>query len=298
MAQEREKILITGAAGFLGSRLVEALKDKHEVIAAIHHAPLPVAGVETVKVDFMDIDTYEDLIINLMPSVLIHCAAFSTIEQCEENEDDAMAINDDAAEQLFETLSEEGGYGILISTDLVFDGKKGFYIDTASTQPLPKHVFGKTMAEAEGLVDPLAHLVLRTPLLYGAGLSEKKSFFEHLVSELKVGRQVRCFKDQFRTPLSLGQMGRILEKLVVTKPRGLFNVAGDERVSRYEFAQRVAHLAGLNQDLVEAASQSEHPLGKLMPKDVSLKMKGLLGPLKGLDLSLDAGIAEELARMG
>lgn len=280
----------------MGSRLAQDLSKDYEVVVTIHEEPCPVKGVETEKVDFTDFDSFEDLIERTGAEVLIHAAAWSNMEQCQKKEDDAYAVNADATESLLEQMTEADGYAIVISTDQVFDGKKGPFQDESPTRPIS--VYGQTKAEAEGLVDPDRHLAIRLPLLYGKGLSKKKSFFETMIADLQAGQTVDCFKDQMRTPLALFQATRAIGLLLPREPKGLMNIAGTESISRYNFAIRVAEMAKLPTDLINPVSQSHHSMGKWMPADVSMKNRLVFAHVDRNLLLLEDGLQGSLREMG
>jgi dTDP-4-dehydrorhamnose reductase len=181
-----------------------------------------------------------------------------------------------------------------VSTDLAFDGERGWYEE--QDPPSPLSVYGRSKAEAETAV--LAHpgcVVVRVSLLFGCTLSGRNSFFDQQVKSLRAGRSVTCFEDEWRTPLGLSTAAEALLALARSKIDGLLHVGGPERLSRLEMGQRLARYLGVNPALVVAGRRMDAAAAEARPRDVSLRCGKWRGLFPGQRW---ATLEEELATVG
>ena len=113
-------------------------------------------------------------------------------------------------------------------------------------------------------------IILRTALLFGSGLNDSKNHFHQMCLNLKNSKQVKLFTDQFRTPISLLEASRIINELLnVGIKSEIINFGGPQRVSRFEFGEKVCELTGLNKNLLTKITMDDVPeLAKV--EDVSM----------------------------
>jgi len=173
---------------------------------------------------------------------------------------------------------------VFFSSDLVFDGYKGNYLETDAPNPI--HVYGETKLAAEQIVlkNP-RHLIVRTSLNAGVSRAGNRSFNEQLRLALQAGQGMTLFADEFRCPIPAVETARAVWELANKGCAGLFHVAGAERLSRWEIGQllvkRQPELAGK----IKPGSARDFP-GPPRAPDTSLniaKAQGILSaPLPGL----------------
>ncbi len=266
------KILVTGASGLLGSRLViELLSRGHEVVAIYNRNPIGVERRELVKVklDLANRTALEDLILKTRPDVVIHAAAYTDVDGCERDRAYAWRVNVEATRSIVRAARVARSYLIYISTDYVFDGEKGMYRE--DDIPNPINYYGLTKLIAEELVrsSDLLYTIVRPSAIYGVGGS-KKSFAEYVAEKLSRGEEVYALVDQYVSPTHSTLLARAIAEVVELKPMGILHIAG-ERMSRYEFATRVAKVLGLPTELIRRASISDmrHWIAR-RPRDSSL----------------------------
>lgn len=265
--------LITGAAGLIGHYLLTT---------APRGAPQwEVRGLTRQDVDLTDAGAVRRLWRDLHPHAVIHCAAQSRIGPCQQNPTLARRINVEATALLAE-LSADIPF-LYFSSDQVFDGAKGCYVETDPVNPL--NVYGETKAEAERLVlqNP-RHSVIRAGLNAGRSPTGDRSFVEDMRNTVKDGRSLTLFTDEFRCPLPAGMTARAIWELIGQDRPGLYHLGGAERLSRWEIGQaltpRYPELAGL----IRPGSVRDY-VGTPRPPDLSMncaKLQGLLSfPLSG-----------------
>ena len=167
---------------------------------------------------------------------------------------------------------------LFLSSDQVFDGAKGWYVETDPVNPL--NVYGETKAEAERIVlqNP-RHSVIRVALNAGTSPTGDRSFIEDMRNSVKGGTMLTLFTDEFRCPLPAGMTARALWELIDQDRPGLYHLGGAERLSRWEIGQAltsvVSGTGGSNPAWFREGPMSVSP----RPPDLSMqcdKLQGLL----------------------
>jgi dTDP-4-dehydrorhamnose reductase len=274
MLRAKKVVVVTGAGGLIGHALMTT--------APVCVPGWDVHGLTRQRLDLTDTTALQALFRELRPRLIIHCAALSKSEPCEQNPALARALNVAVTVHLAE-LAREMPF-IFLSTDLVFDGRAGHYDEAARINPLS--VYGKTKAEAERIVlaNP-RHTVVRTSLNGGTSPTGDRGFNEELRRAWQAGRALTLFTDEFRCPLPAVVTARALWELALKEEAGLYHVAGAERLSRWQIGRLLAHRWPQLNPKIEPASRRDYS-GPLRPADTSLscaKVQKLLSfPLPGL----------------
>ncbi|NUM69228.1 MAG: SDR family oxidoreductase [Ignavibacteriaceae bacterium] len=265
------KILITGAAGFLGGYLFRlALEKGYEVTGTYHTTP---GHRELVKCDFTGRDEVISLVNRIKPDVIVHAGAISKVSDSIPY-DHYHRSNTEAVRSLAEAASENKARLIYISTDLVYDGTSGFMRDEAyKIAPASSYAETKYKGEEEtaSVLSPGEYLILRASLMYGFG---GVNFFENSVNNLLAGKPVNLFTDQYRTPLYGKTAAEIILYLAERNITGItMNMGGTERISRWEFMKRFAIKAGISEGLLIPVPMSSVPVPQVA--DVSMDISAL-----------------------
>lgn len=224
-----EVIWVTGAGGLIGSYLVRT--------APAGPQPFRVRALTRQDLDLCDFHAVERSFRQERPSHVLHCAALSRSPACEANPALARQVNAAATAHLAELC---GGSGlVLLSTDLVFDGKRGNYPETAPVNPL--NIYGETKVEAEQTtLRGGGNLVIRTSLNAGVSPTADRGFNEEIRRAWRAGRELCLFTDEFRSPIGAEVTARAIWALVLRGATGLYHVAGTERLSRWQLGERLA----------------------------------------------------------
>lgn len=172
-----------------------------------------------------------------LPRMVVHCAAMSRSQDCQSRPEAARRANLEVTVHLAELASAIPF--IFFSTDLIFDGCRGNYEESALANP--RSVYGETKAEAEAAVrrNPL-HTIIRTSLNSGPSPSGDRGFDEQMVRAWERGEVLRLFTDEFRSPIAAEATARAVWELAQQGCSGVFHVAGSESLSRYRIGELLA----------------------------------------------------------
>lgn len=225
---EPRKVWVTGAGGLIGRAVVDS---------PARPPAWTAVGLTRAKIDLTDPRAVAARFRQDRPDALVHCAALSKSPACQADPELARRVNVEATAILADLAG--GRPLVFLSTDLVFDGARGGYVETDAVRPLS--VYAETKVEAEErLRDRPGTLVLRTSLNHGTSPTGDRGFNEETVSAWKAGRTLRLFTDEFRTPLPARVTARVIWTLLAQGATGLFHVGGAERLSRWEIGLRLA----------------------------------------------------------
>lgn len=229
MHTERQPIWITGAHGLIGNYLVQT---------AANYAPdQHVIGLTREQVDLSDFSAMRNLFQEQQPKLVIHCAALSKSPACQANPGLAYRLNVELTAQLAELAAEIPFF--FFSTDLVFDGSRGNYDESAAVNPLS--IYAETKAAAEKIVLTNAkHTVIRTSLNGGTSPSGDRGFNEEMRRAWKEGKTLNLFTDEFRSPIPAIVTARAVWELAAQNKPGLYHLAGSEKLSRWQIGELLA----------------------------------------------------------
>ncbi len=243
-------VWITGAAGLIGHELCRsaaAFAPQWRVVAVARESGLlrrsewgrhaEARGHEIVALDLTDFSRVEQAFTRHPPDLVIHCAALSKSPACQADPRAARRINVEATRHLA-MLAQDRAF-VFFSTDLVFDGSKGGYEENDPPNPLSVYGETKAAAEEEVLRNP-RHTIIRTSLNAGRTLRGGTAFNEEMRAAWQAGRNLTLFTDEFRCPIPAAETARAVWELARRNARGLYHLAGAERLSRWEIGQCLA----------------------------------------------------------
>lgn len=265
----KQKLLITGASGFLGYHLLQ-LAGEWEVYGFYNTKPVSFQEANLLPCDITNYVELGNYIDDIEPDAVIHTAAISDANYCQQQPELSYAVNVEATKNLAGICSDYNIPFVFTSTDLVFDGQKGNY--TEGDEPNPVSVYGeqKAKAEAEVLsIYPLA-TVVRLPLMFGYPQASAANYLQKFIAQLKQGEKTKLFTDEYRSVCGAQSISKGI--LQIMNHSGIFHLAGKERLSRYEFGVKAAETFGLNKTLIEPCKQSDVTMAAPRPPDVSLNI--------------------------
>lgn len=287
----RSQILITGGSGLLAVNWALAVRNRFAVTLGLHRRSVSLASVRTANIDLGSVDCLVAQIQDIGPDLVIHTAGLTSVERCESEPDLAWQVNVTTAANVAQACARLGVSFVHVSTDHLFSGKESMLDESAPVSPI--NVYGRTKAEAERQVidsNPSA-LVIRTNF-YGWGTSYRRSFSDVVIDGLRSGTGVTLFNDVHYTPILVKTMVDAVHDLVDLKASGVFNVVGDERLSKLDFGYLIAREFGLKRELIAEGSFGDQNFLVCRPRDMSLsnsKVCSMLGRRLG---GVGAGVGE------
>jgi dTDP-4-dehydrorhamnose reductase len=265
----KKKLLVTGAGGFLGWNICRTAVRSHSVVGVYRSRFVAMDGVRPEKCDLTDFRALQELFLRTRPDAVIHAAAQSKPDICQEHPSATKKINVDASLAIAGLCSDYGIPCAFTSSDLVFDGSAPPYDEERTTSPISVYGGQKAAAEA-GMRERHDRVVIcRMPLMYGDAPPQASSFMQPFTCAILAGKELRLFSDEFRTPVCGSAAARGLLMALDHAP-GTLNLGGRERLSRHDFGIKLAGALGRPDATLTPVSQKEIATKAPRPADVSL----------------------------
>ena len=301
------RIFVTGGSGLLGTTLALALRDKYPVTLGLHHRTVALERVCTSRASLESVDDVQRAFDGMQPSVVVHAAGLADVERCEEDVHLAWHLNVTLAANVAAACAKCRIRLVHISTDHLFAGDEPL---VGESHPVaPRNVYARSKAEAERRVlDACPDALIVRTNFYGWGPPYRRSFSDTILASLRRREPISLFDDVFYTPILAEALADAVSDLATLGTRGIVHVAGDERISKYEFGLRVARRFRLDSSLVTPIALGDQPRLAPRPRDMSLSnayARRLLDrPLGGVEAHLarlheqeEAGVAGEAGRL-
>lgn len=275
----KERILITGGAGLLGLNWGQAVRGDFSVNLLLHNRQIHLSGTTTCRFKLSSIDNLLNEFEKLKPRIVIHTAGLTNVEQCESNPDLAYHINVELAENLAKVCSRLNIKLVHISTDHLFSGNEKNLDEEHPISPL--NVYAKTKAEAElRVLSSLPEsLIIRTNF-YGCGTTYRSSFSDMIINSLKNNQHLTLFQDVFYTPIYTSVLVQAVHDLLRFNASGIYNVVGDERLSKYDFGLKMVKHFGFDESLIVKGNFIDRSNLIRRPSDMSLSNEKICNFLK------------------
>ena len=255
------KILITGANGLLGQKLVGLLADNELVnltATARGDNRLPhETGYTYRKMDITNRQQVLDVVADTRPDVIIHTAAMTNVDQCETEKDACWQQNVSAVEYIVEACAQHSVFLVHVSTDFIFDGAAGPYDETAEPNPISFYGWSKFAAEKVVMHSTIRWAMARTVLVYGIAHDMSRSNIILWVKKsLEDGKTIKVVTDQFRSPTLAEDLAMGCWLIADQRAEGIFNIAGRNVLTPYEMAIQTADYFDLDKSLITKADAS------------------------------------------
>lgn len=264
----RPKVLITGACGLLGAHLMAGLSRQYDVVGIDRSPWWGDAPLEVLTGDLQEPDFLQRTVGSVAPDILIHCAALTNVDACEQDPARAYAANATLTRHLARAVPARC-LTVYISTDAVFSGERPFAAE--QDLPCPRTVYGRSKVHGEWEVALASrnHLIVRTNF-YGWSSGRKTTAGEWLYRCLEAQQPATLFTDFFFTPIYVVDLVERLARLFESTYRGVMHLAGGERLSKYAFGTLMADAGGFSAEAIHPGSLDEAPLIAPRAKDLSL----------------------------
>lgn len=253
------KVLVTGANGLLGQKLVPLLQEKgYEVLAtgkgenrnalAVHYATMDITNAKEVM----------QVITHFAPDWVVNTAAMTNVDQCETDHENCKAQNVDAVAYQIAAVKAVGAKLLHLSTDFIFDGTAGPYLEEDKANPLS--YYGESKADAEQLLfhSDIHWAIARTVLVYGIapGLS-RSNIILWVKSSLEQGKAINVVNDQWRTPTLAEDLALGCALILEHDAHGIYNISGKDLLTPHQMAMATANYFKLDTSFITEVDGSQ-----------------------------------------
>ncbi|HZU74653.1 MAG TPA: dTDP-4-dehydrorhamnose reductase [Acidimicrobiales bacterium] len=268
----KPKVLVTGAAGQLGT----------EVVAHLATRRAEVIGITRAEVDLTRRDLVRAAVSALGPEVVIHTAAWTAVDDCESDPERAFLVNTLSTRNLAEAARATGAHLCLVSTDYVFDGATDRpYLEWDTPNPLS--VYGRSKLAAEAELDPSSTIV-RTAWLFG---EHGSNFVKTMLRLSQQSDVLRVVDDQHGCPTAAADLARAMTELALGRHPGVHHVTNQGAATWYELARQTMVAAGLPAERIEPISTKELDPPRPAPRPEYSVLDNFVLRQSGLDLLPD-----------
>jgi dTDP-4-dehydrorhamnose reductase len=302
---KKKRLLISGGSGLLGVNWAIYSRDEFDVVLLLNQKIISLNN--TTSVQYNNIASYEialSILAEVKPDILIHTAGLTNVELCEREPELAYSINVNLSDFLSKACNQLNIAFVHISTDHLFAGDISMVNELTPLNPI--NVYGASKAKAEKVVlnnNPNA-LIIRTNF-YCWGTSYRHSFSDRILQTLRMGNSIVLFDDVFYTPILAEYLIKCTHELYSKKQKGLFNVVGNERITKYEFGLKLASVFNLDKNLILKGKANDNSQLVTRPTDMSLsnnkltkildkRLPSLMTQLKRLYEQEHQGISNEI----
>ena len=247
------KIFITGGSGTLGQYLNVELKKKHKILTQFNSNIGNCGSFDSVQLSIEDYEKLSEVFSSFRPNIVIHTASISTAEKADLlTSDFVFNVNVNASQKIAELCDRYKAKLIYTSSDLVYAGYRGPMLkEDSKLIPVSLYAETKLMGEVKVQQNCGNYIILRIALMFGFGLNHSRNHFHSMYEDLKNGKPVKLFTDQFRTPIALRESARMISELIEKNISGeILNLGGNERLSRYDLGELLCHEAKFDKNLL------------------------------------------------
>ncbi len=263
------KLLVTGASGFLGWNLCQIAATDWDVYGVYRLRSLTIPNSTLLKADLTNSEELQTLFHTIQPDAVVHLAAESSPNRCQEHPDAAYRINVTTSVEIAKLCADADIPYAFASSEQVFNGLNPPYREDNPPSPVNRYGEQKALAESAILNCYPKAAICRLPLMFGAAPSTASSFLQPFIQTLRERRELKLFIDEIRTPVSgtTAAQGLLLALQTV---QGIIHLGGKERISRYDFGRLMVEIFDLPADGLKPSHQKDVNMSAPRPPDVSL----------------------------
>jgi dTDP-4-dehydrorhamnose reductase len=256
-----KKILITGANGLLGQKLVSLISSNknYQLLATARGADrLGTDGsYQYAELDITKAEEVDNVISDFKPDYIIHTAAMTNVDQCESDKEGCVLLNVTATQYLVNAAKKNNVFFVHLSTDFIFDGTKG----PLSEEDIPNPIsfYGQSKLDAEKIVmsSEINWAIVRTVLVYGIVKDMSRTNIVLWVKKsLEDKKTINVVDDQWRTPTLAEDLAMGCFLIVEKNATGVFNISGSDMLTPYEMANQTADFFNLDKSYINKADSS------------------------------------------
>ena len=272
------RYLVTGASGLLGLNFSIQAAAENEVVGVVNEHPLRNPPFEMLIADLSVTGVAMDLLERAQPEVVIHCAALANVDLCESTPELAFRLNAQVPGEIAKACALNGVSMVHISTDAVFDGQRGGYVETDKPNPINEYARTKLAGE-QAVADANPDALIARVNFYGWSLSGKRSLAEIFFNKLFAGQSMMGFTDVNFCPLQVNDLVDTLIEMSAKSLHGLYHVVSAQTLSKYEFGIALARQFGFDEGLIRPVSWKDAGLRAVRSPNLTLNVDRLQSAL-------------------
>jgi dTDP-4-dehydrorhamnose reductase len=255
-------ILVTGSNGLLGQKIIYALRNRPDVkcISTSKGSNRMSAkeGYVFESLDITDTKHVREIIEKYKPVAIINTAAMTNVDACETKKDECIALNVDAVKNLISCCEQFNIHLVHLSTDFVFDGKHGPYVEEDIPNPLSFYAQSKNEAEILLQKSKIDWTIIRTIIIYGVVDDNSRSnVVLWTKNSLEKKQAINAINDQYRSPTLAEDLADACISAVIKKATGIYHVSGRETMCILDMVKIVADYFQLDASLINSISSAD-----------------------------------------
>jgi dTDP-4-dehydrorhamnose reductase len=270
---EEKRILVTGSNGLVGTYFCRLSALKKYRVYTLFHLDSTNSG-NSISVDLSNsMGVFKQVLNELEPDIVVHLAAMTNVDQCEIERDAADKVNHLSVKELANYIvNSKECFVLYVSTDYVFDGERGDYMETDNTNPINWYGMTKLLGEQELLeCNSENWCIARTSTPFGVH-AKKLSFPLFVVKNLSQKHELNVLTDQITSPTYALNLAEMMLELIDKRVKGIMHLSGSSQISRFNQALEIASAFHLDKDLIKPASINEMKWKARRPKNSSLNI--------------------------
>lgn len=284
------RLLITGGSGLLGSKIAEiAVQRGYQVYSGYNKHK--AANGTPISLDICKRAELEERFRKIIPEVVIHAAALTNVDKCEQEKRLAWTVNVEGTKNIVDQSKKYDAFLIDVSTDYVFSGTKELYKENDETNPINN--YGLTKLKGEEIVKGLLQkwCIVRPSVIYGSTQAAGKvNFALWLINKLREKETVKIITDQWVSPTLNTNLAEMILEITERRLTGVYHLAGATPLNRYEFAQLIAETFNLDKNLIKSTNSNEMNWIARRPKNTTLNVEKASETLKNKPLEIEEAL--------
>lgn len=256
------KVLVTGVNGQLG----------YDVVKRLNELGIEAIGADRNDFDISDKNQTQEYILKSKPDVIVHCAAYTSVDKAEDEREKCYTINVEGTKNIAEACKQIDAKMVYISTDYVFDGQ-GIEPQSESKATNPTNFYGYSKEQGEQVVRDIVgkYFIIRTSWVYGKNGS---NFVKTMLKLAQMKDEISVVNDQIGAPTYTKDLAVLICDMIQTTKYGTYHGVNEGYCSWYEFAIAIFEKAGVNLK-VNPIPTSEYPTKARRPLNSRLSKASL-----------------------